>query len=109
MVKSTFKEVLIVYVPSNKELEANISEKVYDSFAEMVFLVRSNSYEKRSCFKLVNRFDRIDKTSYGALLDFLYFCNNSARYYTDERAKELLKIVIRDIDRFLNSYEYFLH
>ncbi|WP_405305569.1 hypothetical protein [Methanobrevibacter sp.] len=98
-----------MYVPSNKELEANISEKVYDSFAEMVFLVRSNSYEKRSCFKLVNRFDRIDKCSYGALLDFSYYCSNSSRYYKNEKAKELIKQVVTDIDRFINSYEYFLH
>jgi len=98
-----------VYVPSNKELEENISEKVYDSFAEMVFLVRSNSYEKKSCFKLVNRFDRIDKCSYGALLDFSHYCINSSRYYRNKKAKELLKQVVTDIDRFINSYEYFLH
>ncbi len=99
----------MVNVPSNKELEANITKKVNDSFAEMVFLVRSNSYEKRSCFKLVDKFDRIDKCSYGALLDFSYFCSNSSRYYKNEKAKKLLKQVVVDIDRFINSYEYFLH
>lgn len=98
-----------IYVPTDKELRDNINEKVIDSFAELVFVAESGSYELKSSFRLIDRFDRLDKCSYGALLDFSYYCSNVARYYKNEKAKELLKQVIIDIDRFINAYEYYLH
>ena len=98
-----------VYIPTQKELELNINEKVIDSFAELVFVAESGSYEMRSSFRLIDRFDRLDKCSYGALLDFSHYCSNVARYYKNPKAKELLKQVVSDISRFVSAYEYYLH
>lgn len=97
------------YVPSNKELEQNITEKVIDSFAELVFVAESGSYEMRSSFRLIDKFDALNKCSYGALQDFSNYCYNVSCYYKNEKAKTLLRQVIVDIDRFLDAYEYFLH
>lgn len=96
------------YVPTNAELTENITAKVEDSFAELVFVAESGSYEKRSCFKLIDAFDRLNKCSYGSLMDFSRYCINVSRYYKNPKAKELLSQVIKDIDRFLASYEHFL-
>lgn len=96
------------YVPSNKELEQNITEKVTDSFAELVFVTESGSYEKRSSFRLIDKFDALNKCSYGALLEFSYYCFNVSRYYQNPKAKALLRQVVADIDRFLANYEHFL-
>ena len=98
-----------VYIPTTKELADNINEKVIDSFVELVFVAESGSYEKRSCFKLLDKFDKLNKTSYGSLLEFSHYCNNVARYYKNQKAKELLKQVVTDINRFLDAYEYYLH
>ena len=97
-----------VYVPTTKELADNINEKVIDSFAELVFVAESQSYEMRSCFKLLDKFDKLNKASYGALLDFSHHCSNVARHYRNPQAKTILKNIVADIDRFINSYEYFL-
>ena len=95
-------------IPTNKQLEQNITEKVIDSFAELVFVAESGSYEMRSVFKLIDKFDSINKCSYGALMDFSYHCSNVSRYYKNKEAKILLKQIIADIDRFLASYADFL-
>ena len=97
-----------MHIPTNKELADNINEKVIDSFAELVFVVESGSYEMRSCFRLLDRFDKMNKASYGALLEFSHYCSNVARYYKNPKAKALLKQIVADIDRFLDSYQYFL-
>ncbi|WP_296848167.1 hypothetical protein [uncultured Methanobrevibacter sp.] len=97
-----------VYIPTTKELADNINEKVIDSFAELVFVAESESFEMKSCFRLLDKFDKLNKASYGALLDFSHYCNNVARYYKNQKAKSLLKQIVADIGRFLNSYEHFL-
>ena len=97
-----------VYIPTTKELADNINEKVIDSFAELVFVAESGSYEMRSCFRLLDKFDKLNKASYGSLLEFSHYCNNVARYYKNPQAKTILKTIVVDIDRFINSYEYFL-
>ena len=99
---------MTVYIPTTKELADNINEKVIDSFVELVFVAESGSYEKRSCFKLLDKFDKLNKASYGALLDFSQHCSNVARYYKNPKAKSLLKQIVADISRFLDSYEHFL-
>lgn len=95
-------------IPTNKQLEQNITKKVIDSFAELVFVAESGSYEMRSSFRLIDKFDSINKCSYGALMEFSNYCNSISRYYKNEKARTLLKQVVTDIDRFLSSYEHFL-
>ena len=97
-----------VYIPTTKELADNINEKVIDSFVELVFVAESGSYEKRSCFKLLDKFDKLNKASYGSLKHFANYCSNDARYYKNPRAKELLKQIVTDVNRFIDAYEYFL-
>ncbi len=97
-----------MYVPSNKELEKNISEKVIDIFAELVFVAESGSYEMRSSFRLIDKFESINKCSYGSLMDFSEYCTNVSKYYKNIKAKNLLKQVISDISRFIACYEPFL-
>ena len=98
-----------VYVPTTKELADNINEKVIDSFAELVFVAESGSYEMRSCFRLLDEFDKkTNKASYGSLKHFANYCSNVARYYKNPRAKELLKQIVMDVNRFIDAYEYFL-
>lgn len=97
-----------MHIPSNKELEDNITEKVIDSFAELVFVAESGSYELRSSFRLIDAFDRTNKNSYGSLKSFADYCNNVVRYYKNPKAKELLRQVIKDVNAFLNNNEYFL-
>ena len=96
------------YIPTNKELADNITEKVIDSFAELVFVAESGSYEMKSSFRLLDKFDSINKCNYGQLMDFSNYCSNVSRYYKNVKAKKLLKQVVTDINRFLASYEYFL-
>ena len=96
------------HVPTNKELEANITEKVMDSFAELVFVAESGSYEMRSAFRLLDSFEKSNKKSFGSLLEFSDYCSNVAQYYTNEKAKTLLKQVVKDIDHFLGDNQYFL-
>lgn len=95
-------------IPTNKQLEQNITEKVIDSFAELVYVSESGSYELRSSFKLLDKFDSINKCSYGALMDFSNYCISVSRYYKNEKAKILLRQVVSDIGKFLASYEPFL-
>ena len=98
-----------VYVPTSKELEKNITEKVIDSFSELVFVAESGSYEMRSCFRLLDEFDKkTNKANYGSLKHFANYCSNVARYYKNPKAKELLKQIVSDVDRFIDTYEYFL-
>ena len=98
-----------VYVPSSNELEKNITEKVIDSFSELVFVAESGSYEMRSCFRLLDEFEKkTNKASYGSLKHFANYCSNVARYYKNPKAKELLKQIVSDVDRFIDTYEYFL-
>ena len=80
-----------VYIPTTKELADNINEKVIDGFAELVFVAESGSYEMRSCFRLLDKFDKLNKASYGSLKHFANYCSNDARY-----------------NRFIDAYEYFL-
>lgn len=99
----------MMYIPTNKELIENITDNVINCFAEIVFLAPANSYELHNSFKLVNYFDNIDKTSYGALQSFVNYCNNSIRYYRIDKVIVLLKDVIAIVNRFLDSYEFLLH
>ena len=95
-------------VPTNKELVADITDKVISVFAELVFIAPKSSYELHSAFRLVDSFDRIDKTNYGALKNFANYCNNTVRYYRDEKSVVLLKDVILVVNRFLDENYYFL-
>lgn len=95
-------------IPNNKELEAHINEKVIDSFAELVFVAEFGSYEMKSSFRLLDAFDKTNKLSYGSLLDFANYCSNVSRYYTNPKAKVLLKQVVKDVRAFLDNNEYFL-
>ena len=99
---------LKVHIPSTENLARSITRKVIDSFAEIVFLAPAGSYELHNSFKLVNYFDNIDKTSYGALKSFVNYCNNSIRYYRIYKVKVLLRQVIADVNRFLDENYYFL-
>ena len=60
-----------MYVPSNRELTDNITDKVISIFSEIAFIAPSGSYELRNSLDLVDFFDKIDKTSYGALQSFV--------------------------------------
>ena len=97
-----------MYIPTTDELANNINEKVIDSFCELCFVAESGSYEMRSCFRLLDTFDQLNKASYGALLEFSDYCSNVAKYYTNPKAQELLKQIVIDISRFTECYEYFL-
>ena len=96
-------------VPSAEDLAENITKKVIDNFAEIAFLAPKGSYELHNSFKLVDYFDKIDKTSYGALKDFVNYCNNSIRYYNNYKVKTLLRQVITDVNKFLEDNYYFLN
>lgn len=96
------------YIPTNKELADKINEKVIDSFAELVFVAESGSYEMRSSFRLLDSFDRTNKMSYGSLKSFADYCGNVLKYYKNPKAKVLLRQVIKDVNAFLNAYEHFL-
>ena len=50
----------------------------------------------------------MNKASYGSLKHFANYCSNDARYYKNPRAKELLKQIVTDVNRFIDAYEYFL-
>jgi len=108
MVRQTFKEVLIVHIPSNTELIEQVTVPVNDLFAEAIFLVRSGSYERRNMLKLVDAFDKTNKLSYGSLKSFTDYVYNSIRYYSNEKAVELLKLAIITINRYLECNYYFL-
>lgn len=97
-----------MYIPTTDELANNINEKVIDSFCELCFVAESGSYEMRSCFRLLDKFDKLNKASYGSLKHFANYCSNVARYYKNPRAKELLKQIVTDVNRFIDAYEYFL-
>ena len=62
----------------------------------------------RSCFRLLDKFDKLNKASYGSLKHFANYCSNVVRYYKNPRAKELLKQIVTDVNRFIDAYEYFL-
>ncbi len=96
------------YIPTNKELSDNITEKVIDSFAELVFVAESGSYEMKSSFRLLDAFDRTNKNSYGSLKSFADYCSNVLKYYKNPKAKFLLKQVVIDVNAFLDNNEYFL-
>ena len=98
-----------MYVPSNRELADNITDKVISVFAEIAFIAPSGSYELRNSLDLVDFFDKIDKTSYGALQSFVKYCNNSIRYYKNDKVIILLKDVITSVNRFIRNYDIFLH
>lgn len=95
-------------IPTNDQLEQNITEKVIDSFAELVFVSKSGSYELRSSFRLLDAFDTTNKLSYGSLKSFADYCSKVVRYYRNPKAKTLLRQVIVDVNTFLNNNEYFL-
>ena len=97
-----------MHIPSDKELSESITETVIGIFAEIVFLAPTGSYELHNSFDLVDYFDNIDKTSYGSLKSFVNYCNNSIRYYKNPKVTTLLKEVIVDVNRFLESNYYFL-
>ena len=95
-------------IPTNDQLEQNITEKVIDSFAELVFVSKSGSYELRSSFRLLDAFDTTNKLSYGSLKSFADYCSKVVRYYRNPKAKTLLRQVIVDVNTFLYNNEYFL-
>lgn len=95
-------------VPTDKELCDTITEQVIDSFAELVFVAESGSYEMRSSFRLIDAFDKANKNSYGSLKSFADYCSNVVRYYKNPKAKALLRQVISDVNRFLDNNQYFL-
>ena len=96
------------HIPTNQELENDITEKVIDSFAELVFVAESGSYEMRSSFRLLDAFDTTNKLSYGSLKSFADYCSKVVRYYRNPKAKTLLRQVIVDVNTFLYNNEYFL-
>lgn len=98
----------MVHVPSNEELIEQVTVPVNDLFAEVVFLVRSGSYERRNILKLVDAFDKANKLSYGSLKSFVDYVYNSIRYYTNSKAVNLLKEVVITINRYLEYNYYFL-
>ena len=85
-----------------------VTVPVNDLFAEVVFLVRSGSYERRNILKLVDAFDKANKLSYGSLKSFVDYVYNSIRYYTNSKAVNLLKEVVITINRYLEYNYYFL-
>ena len=95
-------------IPTNDQLEQNITEKVIDSFAELVFVSESGSYELRSSFRLLDAFDTTNKLCYGSLKSFADYCSKVVRYYRNPKARALLRQVIVDVNAFLNNNEYFL-
>ena len=95
-------------IPTNDQLEQNITEKVIDSFAELVFVSESGSYELRSSFRLLDAFDTTNKLCYGSLKSFADYCSKVVRYYRNPKARALLRQVIVDVNTFLNNNEYFL-
>ena len=95
-------------IPTNDQLEQNITEKVIDSFAELVFVSESGSYELRSSFRLLDAFDTTNKLNYGSLKSFADYCSKVVRYYRNPKARALLRQVIVDVNAFLNNNEYFL-
>lgn len=95
-------------IPTNDQLEQNITEKVIDSFAELVFVSESGSYELRSSFRLLDAFDTTNKLCYGSLKSFADYCSKVVRYYRNPKARTLLRQVIVDVNTFLNNNEYFL-
>lgn len=97
-----------MHVPSNEELIEQVTVPVNDLFAEVVFLVRSGSYERRNILKLVDAFDKVNKLSYGSLKSFVDYVYNSIRYYTNSKAVNLLKEVVITINRYLEYNYYFL-
>lgn len=96
------------HIPTNQELENDITEKVIDSFAELVYVSKSGSYELRSSFRLLDAFDATNKLSYGSLKSFVDYCSKVVRYYRNPKAKTLLRQVIVDVNTFLYNNEYFL-
>ena len=96
------------HIPTNQELENDITEKVIDSFAELVFVSESGSYELRSSFRLLDAFDTTNKLCYGSLKSFVDYCSKVVRYYRNPKAKTLLRQVIVDVNTFLYNNEYFL-
>lgn len=96
------------HIPTNQELENDITEKVIDSFAELVFVSESGSYELRSSFRLLDAFDTTNKLCYGSLKSFVDYCSKVVRYYRNPKARTLLRQVIVDVNTFLNNNEYFL-
>ena len=96
------------HIPTNQELENDITEKVIDSFAELVFVAESGSYEMRSSFRLLDAFDTTNKLCYGSLKSFVDYCSKVVRYYRNPKAKTLLRQVIVDVNTFLYNNEYFL-
>ena len=97
-----------MYVPTSKELSDNITEKVIDSMAELVFVAESGSYELKSSFRLLDAFDKTNKCSYGSLKSFADYCGNVLKYYRNPKAKVLLKQIVMDVNAFLDNNEYFL-
>lgn len=96
------------HIPTNQELENDITEKVIDSFAELVFVSESGSYELRSSFRLLDAFDTTNKLCYGSLKSFVDYCSKVVRYYRNPKARTLLRQVIVDVNTFLYNNEYFL-
>ena len=97
-----------MHVPTSKELSDNITEKVIDSMAELVFVAESGSYELKSSFRLLDAFDKTNKNSYGSLKSFADYCGNVLKYYRNPKAKVLLKQIVMDVNAFLDNNEYFL-
>ena len=97
-----------MHIPTNDELIEQVTTPINDLFAEAIFIVRSDTYERRNMLKLVDAFDKTNKLSYGSLKSFTNFVNNSIRYYNTPKAVELLKLVIFTINRYLEYNYYFL-
>ena len=63
------------------------------------------SYDCENCEKLLKRFNAINKNSYGALYDFIWYVKDSKKYYRSNKCKDLANEIIISVGRYLNCFE----
>ena len=69
---------------------------------------KEGTYECKNVPKLIEKFNRINKNSYGALLDFAYHVSNCRKYYECEFCKEFATEICIHVGRFVEGYSCLL-
>ena len=83
-----------------------MSEKIYHRLMCIgVYSDEVESYEMRNSVKLYASFKKLNKNSYGALLNFKWRLVESIKFYTAKRSIKLANEVISFLNEFLYKYE----
>ena len=71
---------------------------------KMELYSEEGTYDCRNVPKLMEKFERINKNSYGALLDFVYHVSFCKKYYVCEQCRRFAVEICNCIRRFIDGY-----